>query len=376
MQAMAETAMSEVRPDEASKANTSAPRHDSMNGDGWASDDAPLHARYQALFEFAPDCQLMTDTAGIILEANHAAAVLFGRAKDFLIGKPLGLMVSRGMHSRFYRYLAGLAQERSSAEFELRIGRDGRERDVIMRAIINSPSITTTTVYYWLIRDISHYRRSEKQRHELLRRIVSSQEEERRRISRELHDHLGQELTGLTLGLKVLEADLPAGSSGRARLRDLQDAVNRLGMSAHELAVELRPSALDDLGLQSALEDLVRRWSSRTTIPVDFHFAAPGAGRFTLEVELIVYRVVQEALTNVAKHAGASRVSVIVEHRDAVLMAMVEDDGRGFDPEAAVSPDRLGISGMHERLALVGGTLQVESSNGTGTTIRARIRCP
>jgi signal transduction histidine kinase len=293
-----------------------------------------------------------------------------------LIDKPLGLMISYGNRPQFYQSLVALAHHGSTREFESRIGYNDESREVIIRATVTSSPIHERAVFFWLIQDISQYRHNENARRELMRRLVSAQEDERRRISRDLHDRLGQELTGLTLGLKLLESDLPQGTRGRARLRDLQEAVSRLGHSAHELAVELRPSALDDLGLQSALEDLVHRWKARTSIPVDFHFAMRSDRRFPREVESTVYRVVQESLTNIARHAGASRVSVIVEYRDTVLMTIIEDDGRGFDQETLNQSNHLGISGMHERLALVGGTLQVESSGTTGTTIRARVRCP
>jgi signal transduction histidine kinase len=229
--------------------------------------------------------------------------------------------------------------------------------------------------FRWLLRDITDRSRAKAARTELLRRLVASQENERRRIAREIHDQLGQELTGLMLGLKVLEADLPERTPGSRRLRELQAAVDRIGREAHEMALELRPTVLDDLGLRAALDLLIRRWCARAGVPVDFHFATLGTGRFAPDVETSVYRVVQEALTNVARHAGAARVSVIVEHRDDQLIALVEDDGRGFDPDTTDRGGRLGLSGMNERITQVGGTLHVESSPGGGATVRARILC-
>jgi signal transduction histidine kinase len=203
--------------------------------------------------------------------------------------------------------------------------------------------------------------------------LVSSQEDERRRISREIHDRLGQELVALKLGLNRLESDFPEGTSGRSRLRELQESVDRLGRQAHDLAFDLRPSALDDLGLRAAVEGLIRRWSQRIGIAAGLHFAGDGNERASLEVESAVYRVVQEALTNVAKHSNATEVSIIVEHGESHLMALIEDNGAGFDPDTRVSTSKLGLLGMDERLSLVGGALQVESSPGAGTTVRALI---
>jgi signal transduction histidine kinase len=213
-------------------------------------------------------------------------------------------------------------------------------------------------------------------RAELLRRLVRAQEDERRRVSRELHDGLGQELMALILSLKALELAIPEGSPGRDHLRDVEVSVGRIGREAHDLAVELRPTALDDIGLGAALADYVARWSERTGVVADFQGSGLGADRLPPEVESTVYRVVQEALNNTAKHAAARHVSVIVERRAGELTALVEDDGRGFDPgRAGAGRDRrrLGMLGMRERIALIGGTLLIESSEGDGTTVRARI---
>jgi signal transduction histidine kinase len=230
--------------------------------------------------------------------------------------------------------------------------------------------------------EVAERRRAEAARTELLRRLVTAQEDERRRVSRELHDGLGQELTALILGLKALEQAVPQGTPGRGRLREVEAVVGRIGREAHDLAVELRPTALDDFGLGPALATYVARWSERTGVAAEFQSPGLDGDRLPPEVETTVYRVVQEALNNVAKHAEARRVSVILERRQDEVTALVEDDGRGFDPERAGSGQGrrgLGLLGMRERVALVGGTLLVESEDGGGTTVRARIplgQCP
>ena len=195
---------------------------------------------------------------------------------------------------------------------------------------------------------------------ELLRRLVTAQEDERRRVARDLHDGLGQELTALILGLKALERAVPAGSPGRERLREVEAIVGRIGREAHDLAVDLRPTALDDIGLGAALAAYVTRWSDRTGVAADFQPMGLDGGRLPPEVETTVYRVVQEALNNIARHAAARRVSVIVERRGDELTALIEDDGRGFDPGLAASgpdPLRLGLpttgrAGHNSRLAV------------------------
>lgn len=215
--------------------------------------------------------------------------------------------------------------------------------------------------------------RAEAARREVLRQLVTAEEDERRRISRELHDQMGQQVTGLLLGLKTLEHE--AGPSERvAALQRLADGIAR---DLQTMALQLRPPALDRLGLVPALQNHLDDWSTRYGVSCDFHAAGLEGDRLPHEVETTVYRVVQEGLTNVLKHAGATRVGLVLERRRGVLSAILEDDGRGFDVEATLSaPDtarRLGVRGMRERVALLGGTMEIESSPGTGTTLYVRI---
>jgi PAS domain S-box-containing protein len=216
-------------------------------------------------------------------------------------------------------------------------------------------------------------------RTELLRRLSSAQEDERRRLSRELHDGLGQELTALILSLKALEQAVPEGVPGRNRLMEVERVVNQISREAHDVAVELRPTALDDLGLVPALSAYVARWSERTEVAATFQPLGLGAGRLPAELETTVYRVVQEALNNVAKHAGARRVDVMVARQEDELVVVIEDDGTGFDPERAGAGSggrSLGLLGMRERLGLVGGAMEIESGEGDGTVVQARIPLP
>jgi len=147
---------------------------------------------------------------------------------------------------------------------------------------------------------------------------------------------------------------------------------------AHHLAWELRPPALDDLGLETAISNYVEKWSERNSIPLDFH---SGLGKLRLPppVETAVFRIVQEALTNILKHAEATRVSVMLEYRYDELLVIVEDNGRGFKPDVPLTvkaPGGLGLVGIRERVALVGGKLKVESESGSGTTLAIRIPAP
>ncbi len=172
-------------------------------------------------------------------------------------------------------------------------------------------------------------------RRDLTHRLATAQEVERRRVSRDLHDSVGQLLASLSLAFKAVEAsgDLPPTTA--ARLGEAQRAADALSKEVHALAVRLRPTSLDDLGLEAALAQLVAEWSARTGVWADFHAAGLGRGRLPPDVETALYRIVQEALTNAARHARAGQVSVAVICPDGVATAVIEDNGVGFDPAAA-----------------------------------------
>lgn len=212
----------------------------------------------------------------------------------------------------------------------------------------------------------------EKERTVLLRQLSAAEEEERVRISRELHDHLGQLVTALILGLKSLECGKEA-----ARVKELERLAARLARETQQLALGLRPPALDRLGLRVVLQDLAGEWSKQAGIECDFHSTIPPQQRFTPEIEIARYRTAQEGLNNILKHAEARSASLVLERRHGVVSLILEDDGRGFDvQETLVSPEkatRLGLRGVRERVVLLGGKLEIESSPGSGTSLFVRI---
>ncbi len=200
-----------------------------------------------------------------------------------------------------------------------------------------------------------------------LRRMIEGQEAERRRLARELHDETGQALTSVLLGLKTVEN----AEDKTAALAQLRELVVATLQDVRRLAVELRPKALDDFGLVPALERLVETFIEATGISVDFE-SQLGDARLPSEVETTLYRIVQESLTNIAKHAGARRVSVLLVRRGAAATALVEDDGHGFDSEDELRGG-IGLAGMRERLALLDGRLTIESTRGGGTSLIAEV---
>jgi signal transduction histidine kinase len=208
---------------------------------------------------------------------------------------------------------------------------------------------------------------------QLAQQVIAAQEEERQRLSRELHDQVGQNLTALLLTLNALEENHPAPPEAERLLNHTRGLADQMLRDLHRLAWELRPAALDDLGLETALRQYAEDSTQRAGLRLDFHCHGLRDRRLPPHVETTLYRVVQEALTNVVRHARASRVSVLLGADADRARAIVEDDGQGFEVEAALNTPRLGLLGMEERVALVNGALTIEASPGAGTTVYVNV---
>lgn len=258
------------------------------------------------------------------------------------------------------------AVERARAEGNLRRARDELE----LRVIERTAELSLALEQLWT--EIRERERSERKRTELLRKLATAQEDERRRVARDLHDQTSQLLAELTLAISAMDVHRRLSPDLASRVAEIEKIAEELGRQVHGLAVRLRPTALDDVGLVAAVQQLLSDWSGRTQVPVDFEASGLGGDRLPPEVETVLYRVIQEALTNVAKHARANMVSVVISRDDRTAVAIIEDDGCGFDLSLA-GAGRLGIVGMRERVALAGGELELESRKGGGTTVIARI---
>lgn len=211
---------------------------------------------------------------------------------------------------------------------------------------------------------------------QVLRRTVVEQESERQRIARELHDSLGQYLTIMQLDLDGIGRDVSASASIKARVDRLKELTADVGQEVGHLAWEIRPTALDDLGLQTAIQQFLEEWGSRCPLLFDLHLALHDR-RLSPAIETALYRVLQEAILNIVKHASATRVGVILDANEAEVRMIVEDDGKGFlwneTERSSAPPMRLGLLGVRERLALLGGTLEIETSPGAGTTLLIHV---
>lgn len=218
-------------------------------------------------------------------------------------------------------------------------------------------------------------RRKEEERRQLMTRIMAAHEDERKRIARELHDEAGQALTSLLLGLKLLE-DGGTISSHKSEVAHLRTLTAETLDLMRDMALELRPSTLDDLGLVAALQRYVAEYGQKHRLDVDFHAGSFSGTSLGPASETALYRIAQEALTNVVRHAHADAVSVLLERRNGHVILVVEDDGEGFDVTAlrGKSPSaRLGVLGMEERAGLVGGHVTIESRPRGGTAVFAEV---
>jgi PAS domain S-box-containing protein len=224
--------------------------------------------------------------------------------------------------------------------------------------------------------DLTERRQAEAEhaRTELLAHLVFAQEDERRRIAREMHDQFGEQLTTLALRIGALKAATRDNPPVAEQVAALEAVAQQLDRDVDQLVWELRPTALDDLGLRAALTNYVQDWSRRVGVAAELHTAGLLDDRLPPDVETALYRIAQEALTNVAKHARAGEVEIILERRGDHVLLVVEDDGVGFEPgDRDDARGGFGLRGMRERASLIGATLEIESGAGQGTTILLRM---
>lgn len=337
--------------------------------------------RYRTLLESAPDGLVICDASGTITFANTQIQPLFGMSPADLVGQPIETLLPgrlRELHvDHRTTYLREPRVRPMGAGVSLRARRrDGTEFPV---EISLSPLETDDgTLVIAAIRDTTDRHRAEQTVRDyagrleaLSRQLMSAHEVERRRIARELHDEVGQSLTALKLALASYRERLAT-----PMLDESIEAVDGVLQRVREMALELRPALLDDLGLAAALRWLVDRHARRAGWKATVDFEG-GEGRLPADVEICCFRVAQEALTNVMRHAEATHVALSTRCTDGGVELVVRDDGRGMDVARARCDAShgasMGLLGMEERVALIGGRLEIASTQGNGTTVRAFI---
>ncbi len=335
--------------------------------------------RFRLLVDGVGDYALyMLDREGRVVSWNAGAGRLKGYPADEIVGRHFSIFYS---HEDVQRGIPQEALTRAAA--------DGRYEDERWRVRKGGSQFWANLVitalrdaegglvgFATLTHDLTERRRAAEIRNRLLEQVISAQEEEQRRIARELHDETGQSLTSLLVGLRTLQ-DARTLEEARARAAELRRITASILDEVRRLAWGLRPSALDDLGLVAALEHYAAQYAQARGIAVDVKATGLDSSRLPSPVETTLYRVVQEALTNVAKHTDARTVSIVIQRHPSWVQAIVADDGSGFDVDAALKAPagrtHLGLHGMRERAALLNGSVTIESTIGEGTTVYARI---
>jgi PAS domain S-box-containing protein len=331
---------------------------------------------YREIVETANEGIGIVNVDNCVTFVNRRFARMLGHEVGDLLGRPMTEIVADADLPRERAMFDGRGGFLEPVEIRLRRA-DG---DVIWTGVSRSVLHDDEGRFSGMLRmytDITDRKEHDAERERLVTQLATAQEAERRRIARELHDQIGQHIVGFALGLKRLSS-LGSGSAFSESVRKLEEVTALMARDVHHIALELRPTALDDLGLPDALAFYARDLGRRHALEMDVH-SDPNA-RLGSTAETVVYRIAQEALTNVVKHAGASRVSVLLERRANTVQLIVEDDGSGFDADRLLNfgslEHRLGLAGMNERAALVGGELQIESAPGRGTTLILRVEAP
>lgn len=359
--------------------------------------------RYADLYDFAPIGYMALNADGVILDINLAGTALLGHDRRFLTGLPLVNLLAAADREKFRELFAALQRNPrlGSKAIDVEV-RSPSLRRIQLHLRAQTLRAGINEVFAAML-DVTHQRQSEAERHAtaerdqhrttelqrevetrqiaeerikgLMERLVAVQEQERRRLALNLHDQLGQRLTALRLTMDTFRDSAADTPEQQHRFERMEQIVSQMDRDVDNLAWELRPPALDEVGLEAALRELLRQWSASQRLATDLHVSLPGDERLPAEVETQLYRIAQEALNNVGKHAAASHVSLLLERRGSEVAMIVEDDGRGFEIEE-IRKDAsrgMGLMGMRERAATLGGDVQVEARPGSGTTVFVRL---
>ena len=366
-----------------------------------------LRARLTAIVQSSDDAIVSKTLEGVITSWNAGAERIFGYTAAEAIGQPIFLIIPDDRRMEEEEVLARLRRGERVEHFEtVRRTKDGRQiaislsvspvmdeqgnvigaskvaRDISERlraqeALRRAHDELEERVRLrtaQLREEMDQRQRIEHERIQLLTRLVVAQEDERQRIARDLHDQLGQQLTALRLTLETLKAGSTDRPELRTQIETLQEVARQLDEDVAFRVKGLRSSVLENIGLAAALRDYVSNWSKHFSVRVQLHTSSSADERLPFEIEIMLYRVVQEALNNVIKHSRADHVDIVLERSPESISLIVEDNGVGFDLSNLADPEGgVGLVGMRERAALVGADLQIESTPGRGTTVFTRV---
>jgi PAS domain S-box-containing protein len=335
-----------------------------------------LLARLAAIVQSSDDAIVGKTLDGVITSWNEGAERLFGYTADEAVGQPIFLIIPEDRRLEEEDVLSRLRRGERIKHFEtIRQAKEGRRVPVSLSVSPIRDEQGRIIGAAKVARDISD--RVERERMQLLTHLVLAHEDERARMARELHDELGQQMTALRLTLETLKAATLDRHDLRAQIDMLQEMARQLDADVAFRVRGLRSAILETRGLAAALREYVGNWSQHSHVPLRLHTNVSGDDRLPPEVESTMYRVAQEALNNVLKHARARHVDLALERHADHVSLIIEDDGVGFDAAKAANDVRgvggFGLVGMRERAALIGADLQIESTVGRGTTIFVRV---
>lgn len=331
---------------------------------------------YNVMFEQMYEGAVTLTRDGIIVYCNRRCGEMVGLPLERIVGHPLRELVPSGDHGTLDRLLRGARRESTRGELHL-CCRDGSLVPVALSFAPLKPRPRASAIgVIGVIADVSDLKQAEELRARLTSQVISAQDDERRRIARELHDDTGQALTGLLVGLRTMELcrALPEALELAQQLRDIA-AESLEGLRA--LVAGLHPGILDDVGLFAAVTRHARQVSRLHGIEIEVRVLGGKSNGMSPLVQNTIYRVLQESLTNVVRHAEARRVTVRLARDRGGIELRVRDDGKGIRPKPLArgkgSARGLGLRGMRERAELLGGSLRVESRPGEGTTVSCRV---
>jgi two-component system sensor histidine kinase UhpB len=324
------------------------------------------------LYDFAPNGYVTLDEHGVIRRCNLTAAAFFGRSRPAIEGVPFIRFVSAESRDKYFAFLRR-CQSGDSGDIEIEVMLKTRDRVREVQLLCRPRRTSPASHFFTSIVDITEKReldrvraRTAGERAALATRLLAAIDDERQRIARNLHDDVGQQLTAIRLKLARM---VSAPAKHEADMRSIQHLIEQLDRRVHLIATELRPAALD-LGLVTAVDQFLREWGLSHGISAAFNATEMADRQVPAEVETQLYRILQEALNNIAKHAAAQNVSVLLEKKADEIVLVVEDDGRGFTlADNRADATALGLVGMRERAQMMGGKMHIETAPGEGTSV-------
>ena len=326
-----------------------------------------------SIVESSGDAIISKDLNGVITSWNKGAEAVFGYTAEEAVGNSVTMLIPDDRVDEEPSILGRIRRgERVDHYQTVRKRKDGTLIDISLNVSPVRDSYGKITGASKIARDVTEHNRFEAARREadIMHRLLETQESERRRIARDLHDHIGQYITAMRLSLAGL-AERTSDGEARREILKIKEIAQRIDRDISFLTWELRPTELEYLGLRDALESFTKEWTAHCGITSEFHFAGEvGAVRLSAQLETNLYRITQEALNNVAKHSGATHVSVLMQRKRDQVLLIVEDNGKGYDATAAPAEGHgRGLKGMLERVQLLNGKLSIESSTDGGTSI-------